>query len=233
MKPTDILTGWSAYNTMLLTNWSATRKGVKHLPLQLYEREKILEACLSVFARYGYKNTSTEMLAEAAGISKALIFHHFISKKKLYLSLLEHCFEKVRTVVRFDVFSEQEDFFNTIDRLSRIKLAYFRKHPDELKLVHEAFYSPPNELKADIEEKYGQAIAERNQSMERLFEAVPLREGVDRKQAFELIMITTKHFENKFSAAFTDTGALDDEAANGLFDEMNRFYSMIRHGIAE
>ncbi|MFB0843094.1 TetR/AcrR family transcriptional regulator [Paenibacillus oleatilyticus] len=206
---------------------------MKHLPLQLYEREKILEACLSVFARYGFKSTSTEMLAEAAGISKALIFHHFTSKKKLYLSLLEHCFEKVRTAMRFDAVSEYDDFFEAIDRLSRIKLDYFRKHPDELKLVYEAFYSPPNELKQDIEEKYGQAITERNQALERLFEAVPLREGVDRKQAFELIMITTKHFENKFSAAFTDIGVVDDEAADRLFDEMNRFFGMIRDGIAE
>ncbi|WP_010502915.1 TetR/AcrR family transcriptional regulator [Paenibacillus elgii] len=206
---------------------------MKHLPLQLYEREKILEACLSVFARHGYKSTSTEMLAEAAGISKALIFHHFASKKKLYLSLLEHCFEKVRTAMRFDAVAEYDDFFEAIDRLSRIKLDYFRKHPDELKLVYEAFYSPPNELKQDIEEKYGQAIAERNQALERLFEAVPLREGVDRKQAFELIMITTKHFENKFSAAFSDIGVMDDEAADRLFDEMNRFFGMIRYGIAE
>ncbi|GLI04693.1 hypothetical protein YDYSG_07230 [Paenibacillus tyrfis] len=206
---------------------------MKHLPLQLYEREKILEACLSVFARYGFKNTSTEMLAEAAGISKALIFHHFTSKKKLYLGLLEHCFEKVRTAMRFDAVSEYDDFFEAIDRFSRIKLDYFRKHPDELKLVYEAFYSPPNELKQDIEGKYGQAIAERNQALEKLFKAVPLREGVDRKQAFELITMTTKHFENKFSSAFSDIGVMDDEAADRLFDEMNRFFSMIRHGIAK
>lgn len=203
------------------------------LPLHLYEREKILESCLSVFARYGFKNTSTERLAEAAGISKALIFHHFTSKKKLYLSLLEHCFEKVKAAMRFDVVSEQDDVFEVIDRFGRIKLEYFRKHPDELKLVYEAFYATPNELKPEIEEKYGQAIAERNQVLERLFEGVPLREGVDRKQALELFMITTKHFENKFSAAFTDIDAINDESADRLFDEMNRFFSMIRHGIAE
>ncbi|MFB6365187.1 TetR/AcrR family transcriptional regulator [Paenibacillus elgii] len=206
---------------------------MRHLPIQLYERENILKACLSVFARHGYKNTSTEMLAEAAGISKALIFHHFTSKKKLYFSLLEHCFEKVRTVMRFDAVSEYDDFFEAIDRLCRIKLDYFRKHPDELKLVYGTLYSPPIELKLDIEVKYGQVIAERNRVLERLFEAVPLWEGVDRKQAFELIMVTTKHFENKFSVAFSEIDAMNDEDANRLFDEMNRFYSMIRYGIAE
>ncbi|WP_217563394.1 TetR/AcrR family transcriptional regulator, partial [Paenibacillus sp. GbtcB18] len=62
------------------------------MPIQLYERKEILEACLSVFARHGYKDTSTGMLAGAAGISMSLIFHHFNSKKTLYLSLLVHCF---------------------------------------------------------------------------------------------------------------------------------------------
>lgn len=51
------------------------------MPLQLYEKEQILDACLEIFARHGYAKTSTGMLAEAAGISKALIFHHFKSKK--------------------------------------------------------------------------------------------------------------------------------------------------------
>jgi AcrR family transcriptional regulator len=58
------------------------------MPKQLYDKEQILDDCLAVFARHGYEKTSTGMLAEAAGISRALIFHHFNSKKELYLSLL-------------------------------------------------------------------------------------------------------------------------------------------------
>ena len=36
------------------------------MPLQLYDKEKILDTCLTVFARHGYENTSVAMLAEAA-----------------------------------------------------------------------------------------------------------------------------------------------------------------------
>lgn len=172
------------------------------------------------------------MLAEAAGISKALIFHHFHSKKKLYLSLMEHCFDKARAVMRFDAVSEHEDFFEVVDRLSRTKLDYFRKHPDEARLVSEAYYSVPDELKQEMEERFGQEIGARNRLLKRLFEQVPLRAGVDREQALELIMIAAKHIENKFSEEGADMSALNDEQAEQLLGEMNRFYSMIRHGIA-
>lgn len=64
------------------------------MPLQLYDKEKIIHACFNVFAQHGYANTSTTMLAEAAGISKALIFHHFKAKKDLYLNVLDRCIKK-------------------------------------------------------------------------------------------------------------------------------------------
>ncbi|WP_420852146.1 TetR/AcrR family transcriptional regulator [Paenibacillus hamazuiensis] len=202
------------------------------MPLQLYEREKVLEACLSLFARHGYKNTSTEMLAEAAGISKALIFHHFKSKKKLYFSLLEHCSKRIGAELRLDSVLEYDDFFEAVDEFSRFKFNYFRNSPDEYKLVYEAFYSTPDELKTDIEEKYGNVIADKNQVWEKLFEKVPLREGVECKQAFELVMITLEHFEKKFLTEVSAIESIDDEYVENYFDKMNRFCNMIRYGIS-
>lgn len=199
--------------------------------MQLYERDKVLEDCLSVFARHGYKNTSTGMLAEAAGISKALIFHHFSSKKKLYFSLLEHCFDKIQAELRLEAVLEYQDFFEALDQFSRFKFDYFRKFPDAYQLVYEALYSAPDELKGELEEKYGQVIAAKNQIWEKLFEKVPLREGVDRKQAFELIMVTLEHFERKFLADVIDIDAVDKEYVHDFFGQMNTFCSMIRHGI--
>ncbi|WP_405082944.1 TetR/AcrR family transcriptional regulator [Paenibacillus chitinolyticus] len=203
------------------------------MPLQLYEREEIFEACLSVFARHGYKDTSTGMLAEAAGISKALIFHHFKSKKMLYLSLLDHCFEKASEELRVGTIPDYRDFFEAIDAYSRKKIDYFRKHPDEIKLIYEVFYSTPEELKEDISKKYGYRLASKYEVWERLFDKVPLRSGVDRKHAFELIVITLEHFENKFVAEVTDLSAVDDDYIENMFKKMNEFCVMIRQGIAQ
>jgi TetR/AcrR family transcriptional regulator len=115
------------------------------LPQQLYDREKILESCLAVFAHHGYKNTSTGMLAEAAGISKALIFHHFKSKKKLYFNLLEYCYEKGGRVFLMDTVLKDGDFFQAVRISMKKKFEYYRKNSNESKLVYEAFYLTPDE----------------------------------------------------------------------------------------
>lgn len=81
------------------------------MPLQLYEKEQILDACLAVFARYGYEKTTTAMLAEVAGVSKALIFHHFKNKRNLYISILDQCLEKVTDHLHMDDLTQYENFF--------------------------------------------------------------------------------------------------------------------------
>ena len=52
-------------------------------------REAILGAALDAFADGGYHETSLDAVAERAGISKALIYEHFASKRKLHRALLE------------------------------------------------------------------------------------------------------------------------------------------------
>jgi AcrR family transcriptional regulator len=52
-------------------------------------RAAILDAALEIFSRHGYNGTSIDEIATAAGISKALIYEHFPSKKDLHVSLLE------------------------------------------------------------------------------------------------------------------------------------------------
>jgi AcrR family transcriptional regulator len=201
------------------------------MPLQLYDKEKILDTCLTVFARHGYENTSVAMLAEAAGISKALIFHHFKSKKELYLSILDQCFEKAKAVLGVDTLSESQDFFETKEKLSMIKFSYYKKNPDLYKVVREAFYSTPNELRSEIEEKYGAMIAKRNRIQEQLFEKVPLREGVDREQAFKLVRLALDYFDNKYLSELVDDNDLDETHFQNFIDERNSYFDMIRNGI--
>jgi AcrR family transcriptional regulator len=52
-------------------------------------RAAILDAALDAFAERGYHETSLDAVAERAGISKALIYEHFSSKRELHGALLE------------------------------------------------------------------------------------------------------------------------------------------------
>jgi AcrR family transcriptional regulator len=51
-------------------------------------RESILKAARQVFAEHGFRGTTTRALAEAAGVSEALLFQHFPSKEALYAAML-------------------------------------------------------------------------------------------------------------------------------------------------
>ncbi|SEQ23729.1 TetR/AcrR family transcriptional regulator [Lentzea albida] len=46
--------------------------------------EKILDAAAALFARHGFEQTSLKSLADAVGLSKAGLLHHFPSKDALF-----------------------------------------------------------------------------------------------------------------------------------------------------
>ncbi|HEX3861557.1 MAG TPA: helix-turn-helix domain-containing protein [Stellaceae bacterium] len=52
-------------------------------------RKAIVSAAVPLFARKGFAGTTTRELAEAAGISEALLFRHFPSKQSLYREILQ------------------------------------------------------------------------------------------------------------------------------------------------
>lgn len=201
------------------------------MPLQLYNKEKILDACFEVFAKYGYANTSATMLAEAAGTSKALIFHHFKSKKELYLNVLDRCIAKGRIEMSFDTLLENQDFFEAKEKSSVTKFHYYQRNPGLMRIMREAFYATPDELKTEIQDKFGMLLANKEKEWKCLFKKVVLREGVDREQAFRLIMLTLDYFDNKYIAEIENDADLEETYLRDFLEERNSFLSMIRFGI--
>jgi TetR/AcrR family transcriptional regulator len=56
--------------------------------------ERILEAAGRLFARLGYRGTTTRAIAEAAEVNEALLFRHFASKEELYDAFLNRTLEE-------------------------------------------------------------------------------------------------------------------------------------------
>jgi AcrR family transcriptional regulator len=57
-------------------------------------REAIIHAARRVFVEKGFHQTTTRELADAAGVSEALLFKHFPSKEAIYSAILESCFKQ-------------------------------------------------------------------------------------------------------------------------------------------
>jgi AcrR family transcriptional regulator len=52
-------------------------------------RDRILEAAMTVFRRHGFRRSSIEETAEAAGLTRQALYHHFKSKEALFRAVIE------------------------------------------------------------------------------------------------------------------------------------------------
>jgi hypothetical protein len=66
-----------------------------------------------------------------------------------------------------------------------------------------------------------------------MFAKVPLKEGVDRAQAFELVVLTLDYFDQKFLAEKTAENELDELYVQSFLQKQRSFLAMIRHGIEQ
>jgi AcrR family transcriptional regulator len=62
-------------------------------------REQILEVSVQVFAHRGFHSTSMNDVADAAGVTKPVLYQHFDSKQDLYLALLDEAGNRLRTAI--------------------------------------------------------------------------------------------------------------------------------------
>ncbi|MBA2280158.1 MAG: TetR/AcrR family transcriptional regulator [Actinomycetota bacterium] len=62
-------------------------------------RKQLLAVALEVFAGRGFHPTSMNDVAEAAGVTKPVLYQHFSSKRELYLELLEDVGGQLRDAI--------------------------------------------------------------------------------------------------------------------------------------
>ena len=76
--------------------------------------QAIVKAALGLFAQQGFDATTTRRLARAAGVSEALLFKHFPSKRALYRAILEYKIRDAEQALPLDdslLALEDEAFF--------------------------------------------------------------------------------------------------------------------------
>ncbi len=142
--------------------------------LELDSREKILDAAEKLFARRGFSGVGLRELAEAAGISKSGLLHHFRGKTELYAAVagrILHEFEK-RTL---QAISAGGDAFERFDRWLDAMIDTLAEQPTRARLLLRSLFED-DDLAGESEEE--KAV---DQTIERLFSHVArlLREGME------------------------------------------------------
>lgn len=124
----------------------------KFFSLPAEKQQAIINAGYRVFSQNSYKKSPMNDIAEAAGISKALLFHYFHNKKELYLFLWEQCARLTHTYMeRFHCY-EQADVFDMTFRGLQAKAHMMRRYPDLGKFSLKAFYEKDPAVCREIQE---------------------------------------------------------------------------------
>lgn len=179
------------------------------------KQNTIINAALKVFGRNGYKKTSVNDIAEAAGISKSMVFHYFGSKKDLYFFLINFCGNLIVGEVQAKFDPSITDFFDRIIHTSRIEMEATKRYPATMSFLTSFYLEECEEVKADIQAILAQGEGMRNQIAFDGTDYSKFKEGVDVALVMKMLMWITDGFVN----STRNIEELDyDRACQEIFD---------------
>lgn len=129
----------------------------KFFSLPAEKQEAIINAGFHVFSQNSYKKSPMSEIADAAEISKSLLFYYFYNKKELYLFLLERGMQITVEALEKGGCYQKRDLFDAMYQGICIKIQMMRRYPDLGTFVVKAFYEKDPAVCPDIQriiEKY-------------------------------------------------------------------------------
>jgi AcrR family transcriptional regulator len=99
--------------------------------LEATKQNKIIDAAFEAFARHGYKKASMKDIAEAAGISKSVLFKYFSTKENLYISIFRLASDSIREAdktARAEA-ADGADLFALMRLSAKSRLSLFKNYP--------------------------------------------------------------------------------------------------------
>lgn len=118
------------------------------------KQQAILNAGFRVFSQNSYKKSPMSEIADAAGISKSLLFHYFYNKRELYLFLWEECTRITVEYMEQSGCYQQKDLFDMMYYGMQAKIQLMKQYPDLAIFAVKAFYEKDEEVCAGIQEIY-------------------------------------------------------------------------------
>jgi len=108
-------------------------------------REQILATAVNLFSQNGFRGTTTKEIAQAAGVSEAMVFRHFASKEALYGAILDDkgCREGVK---RFpwennDLLKQALEAKDDFEVFHQMALSALEKHQSSVPFLRLIFFS--------------------------------------------------------------------------------------------
>jgi AcrR family transcriptional regulator len=121
-------------------------------------RRQLLDVATDVFGEAGYHEASMDTVAEAAGVTKPVLYQHFGSKRELYLELLDDVGTRLMDAV-VAATSAADDPHQQVEAGFRAYFGFVFGHANAFRLLFGGSRQPDEEFAA-VAERVEEAMAE-------------------------------------------------------------------------
>jgi len=194
----------------------------KFLSLPQEKQSRIVTAAMTLFGEVGYKKAYISEIAMSAGISKALIFHYFSSKRGLYSYLVYYTGKIVMTEAQEKREMLSKDFFERAVISTKFRLTIKSRYPAMSKFMESVYIEDDREVASDIERLLAIATDMHTKVDLAPGEERMLKSGVDPSQVVSLV---DKYTEGVISG--WDSNSSIDETIR----EVSGCLSMLKHNL--
>src|ERR1700722_18367369 len=188
---------------------SPTRKRKRSNGVRDPERKRgnLLNSAYREFAELGFNGASIEGICKRAGVSKQVLFHHFGSKAKLYLEVLERAYEASRSHdPEFDI--ERLDPARAMRYLIGVSFDHLRGNRAFVRLLSDENTNKGRHIRrsSKLRAIYAPLIENIAQTLRRGAEVGVFRAGIDPNNFYISISALSFFY---FSNVYTLNAALD------------------------
>ncbi|HUR77737.1 MAG TPA: TetR/AcrR family transcriptional regulator [Acidimicrobiales bacterium] len=187
-------------------------------------REQILGEARRLFAEHGFEGTSLNDIAEAVGIRRPSLLHHFTSKEALYREVFDVSISDwfVRTAEAVD---EPRSGFEQMDRVITAGFEFFMANPEFVRL----FRREALEDKSEFASEFAAVLRPQVEAVAGFFEKEMDAGRFRRFDALQLILtgyglIMTYFSDLPFLEALTGSDPLAAAAVQARLDHVKSFF---------
>jgi TetR/AcrR family transcriptional regulator len=122
----------------------------KFLSLEPERRDAVLNAALKEFAKKGFDDASTNVIAKDSGISKSLMFHYINNKRNFFLFLFDYCLDILEREYFSRVELHEKDIFERLRQTCLLKIQVMQKFPWIFDFIRAAVVTDSEAVKDEL-----------------------------------------------------------------------------------
>jgi AcrR family transcriptional regulator len=172
-------------------------------------RRRILTAALKEFTSRGYEAASTNAIAEAAGVAKGLLFHHFGNKEALFVAVFDDVVERTVNAMFEPGRELPSDLFERLHAWAIRKFEVFQQEPEAYEFLTLALTEAPASVKGQLLRRQAALAAKHWPRFMEGIDLSRLRQGLTLSQAVETLSLLAEGMERRMMpqlAALPDRG---------------------------